>query len=169
MSQLIVIALYMVLADTTVSPDPKSLIVSEADHARAEALVEQLGSVLYQERFSATMQLRTMGRLALSSLEAARQSDNPEVRQRAKLILPTARRADFQARLDVFLADKAGQYDHRLPGWDKFQTITGKNEAGRLLFIELMQSPPNRELVASGGVESQGVESATCSPTDRAS
>ena len=147
MSQVIVIILSMVLADTTVSPDPKSLIVSDADHARVEALVEQLGSVLYQERSSATMQLRTMGRLALSSLEVAKLSDNPEVRQRAKLILPTARRADFQARLDVFLADKAGKYDHRLPGWDEFQSITGKNEAGRLLFIELMQSPPNRALV----------------------
>ena len=145
---MIVISLCIVFANTPpISPDPATLIVCDADFARSEALVEQLGSVLYTERADATQQLRTMGRLALPSLELARQSENPEVRQRVKLILPAIRRADFQARLSTFIADKTGKYDHQLPGWDKFQTITGKNKAGRQLFIELMQSPPNRALV----------------------
>lgn len=156
MSQIILIVLSWYITNTPlVSPDPKSLIVSDDDFARSEELVEQLGSVLYRERASATRKLRDMGRHALPSLEAARTSDNPEVRQRVKLILPSIRRADFQAKLNVFLADKQGKYEHQLPGWDQFQAITGKSVAGRRLFTELLKSPPNRELVQAVALNSE--------------
>ena len=148
MSQFLLIGLHLVLIQLQpVSPDPKTLIISAADHARAEALIEQLGSELYRHRAEATMELRAMGRRALPSLEAARNDDNPEVRHRVNLILPTIRRADFDAKLSTFLADAEGKYEHQLPGWDQFQAITGKSQAGRKLFIELMNSPPNRVLV----------------------
>ena len=156
MSQLILIALSWYATNVPlVSPDPKSLIVSDADYLRSEEFVLQLGSVLYSERASATQQLRDMGRLALPTLEIARLNDNPEVRQRVKLILPSARQADFQAKLNIFLADKQGKYEHQLPGWDRFQAITGKSEAGRRLFTEILKSPLNRELVQAVAMNSE--------------
>ena len=156
MSQFLLIALHLVLMRSPpVSPDPRTLIISDADHARAERLVEQLGSVLYQTRNAATLELRAMGRLALPSLEAARHSDNPEVRLRVNLMLPKIRRADYEAKLRTFLADIQGKYDHQLPGWDKFQTIVGNNLAARRLFIELMKSPANRPLLEAVALSSK--------------
>ena len=148
MSQLIVIAVACCLSNLSlVSPDPRSLIVPAEQQARAKQLVEQLGHVIYRDRARATRELRAMGRLALIGLEIGKMSDNPEVRHRIKLILPAARRADFEARLNVFLADKTGMYNHQLPGWDEFQAIVGGSQAGREFFIKMLKSPPNRKLI----------------------
>ena len=46
---------------------------------------------------------------------------------RCSSLLPRAASLDIKARLDVFLADAEGEYEHDLPGWNQFRA-TVRNE-----------------------------------------
>lgn len=127
-------------------PDPRSLAVSAADAARAADLVRQLGSPVFRDREDAGRELRGLGRKALPALRAGLDSDDAEIRDRCKPLIEPAEVADFNARLETFLADTDGKFDHDLRGWNEFQKWTGND--GRGLFADVMKSPANRELVS---------------------
>ncbi len=42
---------------------------------------------------------------------------------RCNALLPKANAEEFQARLDTFLADTEGKYEHSLPGWRQFRAV----------------------------------------------
>jgi hypothetical protein len=145
------------------NPDPKSLAISPEDLSRARALVQQLGSEQFLERERAEQALVGMGRLARPALlEAVNSDPNPEVRNRCSLLLPKANALDLKARLEVFLADVDGRYEHDLPGWNEFRAVI-RNEwtllghvvwsdpsldkPARAVFAELVASPENRALL----------------------
>ncbi len=129
-------------------PDPKSLAVSAEDAALARDLVKKLASDVYADREDATRKLRGLGRKALEALEAGADDPDPEVRLRCELLLPAAEADDVVARLATFLADKDAKFDHDLPGWKEFRTITGKAAAARELFADILKQPENRDLIA---------------------
>jgi hypothetical protein len=145
------------------SPDPKSLAIPNQELTRARELVHQLGSEEYDEREKAEAELVKMGRLARPALvEAANTDPSQEVRSRCTSLLPRASALDIKARLDVFLADTDGKYDHDLPGWAQFQsTVRGEwtlfgytigadrslDQAARSVFVDLVSSHVNRPLV----------------------
>ena len=129
-------------------PDPKSLAVSSEEASLARELVKKLAGDVYADREDATRKLRALGRKALEALEAGADDPDPEVRLRCELLLPAAEADDFDARLATFLADKQAKFDHDLPGWNEFRTITGKAEAARDLFADLLKQPENRDLIA---------------------
>jgi hypothetical protein len=150
-------------AGAGVSPDPKDLVISQGDLAKARDLVRQLGSEAYRDREEAHAELTRMGRLARPALlDAAGTDPDPEVRFRCSRLLPKAAADDLKARLDTFLADTEGKYRHDLPGWDKFAAAArdtwrvlghpvgadrGLDEKARQLFIEVVKSPYNVELL----------------------
>ena len=78
------------------SPEPKPADISR--------LVRQLGSPLFAEREAAGKELVRLGEAALSALEkASRQSDDPEVAERAKRLLARIRQdIRFKARIYHF-------------------------------------------------------------------
>ncbi len=131
--------------------------------AEAERWIEKLGSESYAEREQAQAALAALGRMARPALAAALYSHpNPEVRRRCAELLPLAVAADFKARVDMFLADTAGQYDHDLPGWTAFRQMVcnewrlwgypiGRDRrlepAARRFFAQILQEPANRELL----------------------
>lgn len=155
------------LAAVPSSPDPKSLAVSAAEQRRAQELVQLLGNENFPDREKAEDELARMGRLARPALLAAVNADpNPEVRTRSAALLPKATVLEMRARLDVFLADAEGKYEHDLPGWNQFRaavrgewelfgyrigTDTALDKAAREAFAELLSTPANRAVVMAVG------------------
>ena len=132
------------------SPDPKDLAIPPAEASRARTLVQKLGSDLFRERENAHAELVKMGRLARPVLTDAAFSDpDPEVRARASRLLPKATADDLKARLDTFLADADGRFEHNLPGWEPFRKATGGDKAARDLFVEAVKVPANMEMLAA--------------------
>jgi len=89
-----------------------------------------------------------MGRLARPALlEALAADTDPEVRYRCSRLLPKAGADELKARLDTFLADTEGKYEHDLPGLKLFRKHVGTDEKARALFVEVVKSPYNVELL----------------------
>jgi hypothetical protein len=149
------------------SPDPKSLVIPAEELSRARELVQQLGSEQFAEREKAELELAKMGRLARPALlEGANTDPSQEVRARCSSLLPKATALDIKAKLDVFLADTEGQYEHDLPGWNQFRA-TVRNEwtlfgyqvwsdrsldkPARTVFADLIATHANRAVVIAAG------------------
>lgn len=131
-------------------PNPASLAPTPEQTARAKQLVIQLGSPVYRERDEATRELLKMGRVALGVIETTiNETPEPEIRERCEMLKPTIETADLNAKLKAFLADKDGQFTHDLPGWNKFQEITGNTTGARELFAELWKNKLNANLLAA--------------------
>jgi hypothetical protein len=144
-------------------PDPKSLVIPGEELSRARELVQLLASEQYSEREKAELELAKMGRLARPVLlEAANTNPSQEVRARCTGLLPKATALDIKARLDVFLADTEGKYEHDLPGWNQFRaTIRGEwtlfgyeiianralDKAARSAFADLTSTHANRQVM----------------------
>jgi hypothetical protein len=160
------IGCFAVLPVRAASPDPKSLIVPAAEMARARELIRQLSSEVYKEREQAQTGLAKMGRLARPALtEALAKDTNPEVRSRASRLLPRAEAADLQARIETFLADAEGKFQHDLPGWNLLRAATPGKEKDpsaaqsiRKLYVDAIKTPANLELLTSftSGSEAAG-------------
>ncbi len=138
----------MAAAAAGVSPDPKDLVIPPQELSKARELVRQLGSETYREREEAFAELVKMGRLARPALlEAASSDPDPEIRFRTSRLLPRSGADDLKARLDTFLADTKGEYEHDLPGLKTYRKSLGQDEKSRSLFVELIKSPYNMELL----------------------
>jgi hypothetical protein len=139
------------------SPDPKSLAVAPEELSKARELVRRLGSDSYREREEAQAQLAKLGRVARVALaEAVAADPDPEIRLRASRLLPKASADDLKARIDTFLADAGGKYEHDLPGLKTFRKTVGTDEKARALYVEILKSPYNLDMLAAidkGGTE----------------
>jgi hypothetical protein len=145
------------------SPNPDDLAVPAEVLVKSRSLVERLGSEDYPTREAAQEQLATLGRLAKPALLAgANTSPDPEIRLRCAQLLPTANALDLKARLETFLADSGGKYEHDLPAWKEFRAVAcgewsllgrvvwadrSLEKAARELFAGLVATPANRRLL----------------------
>lgn len=149
------------------SPDPKSLTVPPEELSKARELVQKLGSEAFTEREAAERDLAAMGRLARAALlDGVNLDPDPEVRARCRTLLPKATAEEMKARLDSFLADSEGKYEHDLPGWHQLRATVrgewkmfgwtytarpGADKAARELFIEFMKAPGGRQVLTAVG------------------
>ncbi|MCI0703610.1 MAG: hypothetical protein L0241_21220 [Planctomycetia bacterium] len=132
------------------SPDPKDLAVPQQELSKARELVQQLGSEVYREREDAQAELAKMGRLAKQALvDGATNDPDPEIRLRCGRLLPKANADDLKARIETFLADTESKYDHDLPGLKTFRKHIGATPEARALYVELLKSPYNLDLLAA--------------------
>lgn len=165
-------------AAVAASPDPKSLEIPADELTRARELVHQLGSDQYTTREKAEQELAKMGRLARPVLlEAVNTDPNQEVRARCSSLLPKATALDLKARIDVFLADSGGKYEHDLPGWHQFRGVLREewslfgydvwsarslDKPARAVFAEMISDPENRQIMmAAGGSKTELASIAT--------
>jgi hypothetical protein len=156
-----------VAAAPDVSPDPKSLVVPDDVLSKARELVRQLGSEQFAEREEAELALAKLGRAARAALlDAAGTDPNAEVRTRCQTLLPKATALEMKARIEVFLADVEGKYEHDLPGWNELCVFV-RNEwslfghpvwsdqsldkAARGVFAELISTQANRHVMMAVG------------------
>ncbi len=147
------------------SPNPDDLDAPAEIQVRARALVRQLGSEDYQAREDAQTQLAELGRHARRALfEGATTSPEPEVRSRCGQLLPAATAQDIAARIDTFLTDTKGEYEHHLPAWKAFRA-TAQSEwallgrvvwsdraldtAARQVFADMIATSANRRLLVA--------------------
>jgi hypothetical protein len=147
------------------SPDPAALEASPEIQVRSRALVRKLGGDDFAEREEAQKQLAALGRLARPALlDGVNASPDAEVRLRCAELLPAANALDLKARIETFLADADGKYEHDLPGWKAFRaTASGewsffgqplwsnraRQRAAREVFTQLIAHPDNRRLVVA--------------------
>ncbi|MBA4065071.1 MAG: hypothetical protein C0501_15420 [Isosphaera sp.] len=158
------------------SPDPASLAVPADQLSAARELVRTLGSDQFADRERAERELADLGRVARAALlEGANTDPSPEVRSRCHALLPRATALEMRARVEVFLADADGRYEHDLPGWPEFRAVA-RNEwtvlghlvwsdrsvdkAARAVFADLMATRPNRHLLAAVGGPDLGAAAA---------
>jgi hypothetical protein len=148
-------------------PDPKSLRVPPEELSKARELVQRLGSEEYVERETAERDLAAMGRLArVALLDGVNLDPDPEVRARCRGLLPRANAEEMNARLDAFMADAEGKYEHDLPGWNKLRAVVrgewkvlgatfaarpDTDKAARALFIEFIKAPSGKQLLTALG------------------
>ncbi len=131
-----------------VSPDPKDLAIPPQELSKARDLIRRLGSEAYREREEAQTELARMGRLARPVLlEAVGSDPDPEVRFRCSRLLPRAGVEDLKARIDTYLADADGKFEHDLPGLKQFRKQVGTDKADRELFVEIIKSSHNIDLL----------------------
>ncbi len=149
------------------SPDPRTLAVPDEILVRSKELVRQLGSPSFLEREQAEQELLKLGRLARPALlEAVNEDTDAEVRFRCQTLLPRANNLEMKARLEVFLADTEGRYEHDLPGWNEFRDTVCRHwsvlgfplgtdrpldRAARRVFAELISTPVNRRIMLAVG------------------
>ncbi len=145
------------------SPNPADLVAPPEVQVKVRALVRRLGSEEFAEREDAQKQLAGLGRHARPALLAgATTNPNPEIRLRCAELLPAASALDLRARLDAFLADTKGEYEHDLPGWHTFRAVVCREwavagrvvwadqslaQAAREVFAELLVAPANRRVL----------------------
>jgi len=121
-----------------IEPNPARLKPSAEEMAKAQQLVKKLESDLFRERDQASRALAEMGRVALPVVvKTLAETTDAEVRDRCESLRPMMHQADVKARLEVFLADIDGKYDHKLPGWDKFHATVGNTTATRKLYGDM--------------------------------
>jgi hypothetical protein len=118
--------------------DPMSLDVPAAKTAAAKELIRKLDDdVLVRDKL--TRELKEMGRDALPAMLDALKGKPPErVALPLRAALPAAREADFDARAELFLADKEGKQTHELLGWNELVQAVGDTKESRLLFADLL-------------------------------
>lgn len=145
------------------SPNPDDLVATPEIQVKARALVRQLGSENFIEREDAEKQLVQLGRFARPALNAGAASNpDPEIRFRCGQILPRATALDRKAKLETFLADTKGEYEHDLPAWKRFRAAVGSewavfgvkvwtdrelDAAARRVFTDLVSTTANRRLL----------------------
>ncbi|MBN9118295.1 MAG: hypothetical protein J0I06_03895 [Planctomycetes bacterium] len=145
------------------SPNPEDLVPTPEVRVKCRALVRQLGSEDFTEREDAQKQLAALGRSARPALLAgANTSSDPEVRARCAQLLPAANALDLQAKLETFLADTDGRYEHDLAAWKTFRAVVcnewsfcghtlwsdrALERAARQVFVEMVATHANRRLL----------------------
>jgi len=132
------------------SPDPKDLAVPPQELLKARELVRRLASEDYDDREDAHKALARMGRMARPVLaEAALADSSAEVRSRAARLLPRAEAEELKARVETFLADTDNKFEHDLPGWKGFRALAGQNKSSQTLFVDMIQSPGNLDILVA--------------------
>jgi hypothetical protein len=129
------------------SANPANLKIKPSDTALAMTYVEQLGNTSYRIREQARRDLTKMGRRALHALTQGLNSSDTETRVVCELLLPAAESQEMEARVQTFLADAKGEYEHELPGWARFRFVAGDNPFTRQLFVAVVKNPRNFPLL----------------------
>ncbi|CAN5559620.1 hypothetical protein BH11PLA2_BH11PLA2_04300 [soil metagenome] len=130
--------------------DPAKLKPTTEQIFKAEQLAAKLGSEIFLERDTASRELAAMGRVALGVIDRVlAETDDAEVRSRCEALRPVMAEEDLKARLDAFIADADGKFDHKLPAWDKFKGVVGSTAATRTLFAQMYESAPTAKLLTA--------------------
>ncbi len=107
---------------------------------QAAALVKKLGDPSYEARRDADKELQQMGRAAKKVLRDNLANGDPEVVRRCERLLTLATRTETELALDAFLQNKDDKLLLKLPTWGRFSEMAGKDEAARMLFVEMYSS-----------------------------
>ena len=106
---------------------------------QSEVLIRELGSPSYEGREKASEALLRLGIAARPDLELALNSNDAEVRYRARKILAKVLADDLAKRIEAFIRDVDGKQKLTLPGWESFSKQFGTDKPARELFVEMIR------------------------------
>ncbi len=116
-----------------------------------DVLIRELGSPTYEEREKASEALLRLGIAARPDLELALNSNDAEVRYRARKILAKVLADDLAKRIEAFIRDVDGKQKLTLPGWETFSKQFGTDKPARELFVEMIRDEgPLVEAIQAG-------------------
>ncbi len=121
-------------------PEAARPAAAAAGDARAvDRLIQQLGAPEFMKRQQAMTALSGLGRSVVEPVQRALQSEDPEVRLRAKFVLRVLRDANRERVLQAFLAGDEPEVEADLPGWPQFRELVGDQPEGRTLYAQMLQ------------------------------
>jgi hypothetical protein len=142
------VVLSLTVAVAAEPTDPKALDVPADKTKAAAALIVKLDDDDVDVRDKASGDLKAMGREALPAMLAAmKRKPSNEVLNRLEKLLPAARKADFDARYPLFLADKDRKFDHDLLGWNELKAAVKDTKESRLLMADILNDEPCRDML----------------------
>ena len=103
-------------------------------------LVEQLGDSSFAAREEAARSLLALGTECIPALRNAAESNDLEVRYRARRLVDEIEAQDHQRRLEAFAADAGGEAEELLPAWAHFRTSVGGDAAAREFFVGIQRA-----------------------------
>jgi len=146
------VTVLLLVSVASVVADPKSGDEGTPEHAKAVALVRQLGDKRFATREAAAKQLVEMGGAAVAALTAGTKSEDEEVRNRSIALLPQARTTAWKRRAEAYVNDKDGKLKHELPLLAEWEKLIGKPDGGsRKLFGEMIRT--NGELLEKAATD----------------
>jgi hypothetical protein len=110
------------------------------DLNKAADLVKRLGDPSYETRRDADKELMQMGRAAEKLLRDNLSNSDAEISRRCERLLALATRSDTELALDAFLQNKDDKLLLKLPAWTRFSEMAGKDDAARMLFVDMYSS-----------------------------
>jgi hypothetical protein len=113
--------------------------VQPTSDLQSEVLIRELGSPSYEGREKASEALLRLGIAARPDLELALNSNDAEVRYRARKILTKVLADDLAKRIEAFIRDVDGKQKLTLPGWESFSKQFGTDNPARELFVEMIR------------------------------
>lgn len=117
------------------------------------ALVAQLGDESYEVRQQAAEQLAKLGLPARQALEEGLHHADPEVRRRCRWILADVLEADYQRRLEAFVADTEGKQQHDIPGWNRYCRLVGSDRTAREFFRDMQRAERGLLISTAAGTQ----------------
>jgi hypothetical protein len=110
------------------------------DLNKAAELVKRLGDTSYEARRDADKELAQMGRAAEKVLRDNLNNSDAEISRRCERLLALATRSETEIALDTFLQNKDDKLLLKLPAWTRFSEMAGKDDAARMLFVDMYSS-----------------------------
>src|SRR6516225_7325276 len=110
------------------------------DLNKAAELVKKLGDTSYEARRDADKELAQMGRAAEKVLRDNLNNSDAEISRRCERLLALATRSETEIALDTFLQNKDDKLLLKLPAWTRFSEMAGKDDAARMLFVDMYSS-----------------------------
>ena len=114
---------------------PQDLPAKQKEQARL--LIQRLAHRSFKVREQAAEQLRKLGRPARVVLAEGVKNSDAEVRRRCRRLLELASRTDTEVALADYVSNKNSTLLLKLPAWDRFSKMAGKDEPSKRLFVDV--------------------------------
>jgi len=101
--------------------------------------IVQLGDDSYTVRQGAADRLAAGGLPARAALARVVDGPDPEIRAAARRLVVLIDDTEFNRRLAEFADDVDGQRGVMLPGWKEFGELVGRDQAARVLFVDMQR------------------------------
>lgn len=137
MRRLALLGCWLMLASGTAPAEtaPPDLPAKEKQQARV--LIQRLGHRSFKVREQAAEQLRKLGRPARLVLAEGVKNSDAEVRRHCRRLLELATRSDTEVALADYISNKNSTLLLKLPAWDRFSKLAGKDDPAKRLFVDM--------------------------------
>ena len=118
------------------------IATAETSEQLVKSMIDKLASPSFSERQQAAKELSNVGPESVGLLEKTAATATGETLSRLRMILPQLRKRLFDDQLEAFLRNPSLEIAQRLPQWDRFEKISGHDDAALQIFGEILVAEP---------------------------